>query len=341
VKSGSKPGARRGGKRFLFTRRWAERRTTKFLLQRFGPIANLAMFRILKFLGYLLGGVLVLAATAASAAYVASNARLKKTFAVTPRPVAIPTDAVALARGKHLAETRGCNDCHGKDYAGNRVVDDGAMGRVHAPNLTGGNGGRVGTFKDEDWVRAIRHGVGPDQLGLLIMPSEEYAHFNDDDLGALIAFLKTVPAVDRERVPTSLGPVSRMLLATGKMKLGAEVIDHPNVKPVVIASGATVEYGRYVAASCMGCHGPNFSGGKIESGPPNWPQAANLTPHADGRLTKWSEAEFMQTLRTAKRPDGTELDPVMPRVFGQLNEVEMKALWAFFKTLPAASTGVR
>lgn len=299
------------------------------------------MFRVLKFLGFLLGGVLVLAVIAASAAYIASNARLKKTFAVSPRAVAIPTDAAALARGKHLAETRGCNDCHGKDYAGNRVIDDGAMGRLHAPNLTRGHGGRIGTFKDEDWVRAIRHGVGPDRLGLLIMPSEEYSHFNDEDLGAIIAYLKTVPPVDRVRVPTSLGPVSRMLLATGKMKLGAEVIDHPNVKPAYIAPGVTAEYGRYVAASCMGCHGPNFSGGKIEAGPPDWPKAANLTPHGDGRLAKWNEADFIQTLRTAKRPDGTDLHPVMPRVFGQLNDVEMKALWAFFKTLPAASTGVR
>jgi cytochrome c553 len=91
----------------------------------------------------------------------------------------------------------------------------------------------------------------------------------------------------------------------------------------------------------MGCHGPNFSGGKIDIGPPSWPLAANLTPHADGRLAKWTEGDFIQTLRTAKRPDGTELNPVMPRVFGQLSEVELKALWAFFKTVPAAATGVR
>jgi cytochrome c553 len=299
------------------------------------------MSRVLRFLAYIFGGVLVLALIAAGTILVTSNARLRKTYVVTPRPVAIPTDAVAIAKGKHLAETRGCNDCHGKDYAGNRVIDDGAMGRLHAPNLTRGKGGRIAAFKDEDWVRAIRHGVGPDQRGLFIMPSEEYAHFSDEDLGALIAFLKTLPAVDRERVPTSLGPISRLLLATGKMKLGAEVIAHANLNPKSVPPAVTAEYGRYVAASCMGCHGPNFSGGKIEVGPPNWPLAANLTPHVDGRLAKWTEADFIQTLRTAKRPDGTELNPVMPRVFGQLNEVEMKALWAFFKTLPAAATGVR
>lgn len=299
------------------------------------------MSLFLKIVGYIFGGLVVVLAIAATIILFSSNSRLKKTFVVTPRPVAIPSGAVALARGLYLAQTRGCNDCHGKDFGGNKVIEDGAMGRLHAPNLTRGNGGRVASFKDEDWVRSIRHGVGPDQLGLFIMPSEEYAHLSDDDLGALIAYLKTVPAVDRERPATSLGPVSRVLLATGKMKLAAEVIDHPNVRPPSIAPAITADYGRYVAASCTGCHGPNFSGGKIEVGPPSWPQAANLTPHESGRLSKWSEADFINTVRTAKRPDGTEVDPVMPRAFGQMDDTELKALWAFFKSAPAVATGVR
>ena len=299
------------------------------------------MSRVLKILGYGIGGLLVVLAVAATIVYFSSNSRLSKTYAVSARPVAIPAGAAALARGKHLAMTRGCNDCHGKDFAGNKVIEDGAMGRLHAPNLTRGKGGRVASFSDEDWIRSIRHGVGPDKRGLFIMPAEEYQHFSDDDLGALIAFLKTLPAIDRERVPTSLGPVSRVLLATGKMKLAAETIDHPNVRPASIAPAINAEYGRYVAASCTGCHGTNFSGGKIEVGPPNWPHSANLTPHPDSRLGKWTEAEFIKTLRTAKRPDGSELNPVMPRVFGEMDDVELKALWAYFKTLPPVATGIR
>ena len=306
-----------------------------------GSHANFIMRRFLKILGYAIAGLVILIGIAATAVYSVSDSRMKKTYAVTPRPVAVPTDAVAVAHGKHLAETRGCNDCHGKDYAGNLVIKDAAMGTLHGPNLTRGKGGRTATFKDEDWVRAIRHGVGPDQRGLFIMPSEEYAHFSDEDLGAIIAFLKTVPAVDRERVPTALGPVSRVLLATGKMQLAAEVIDHAKIKPAFVPPGVTVDYGRYVAASCIGCHGSNFSGGKIAVGPPNWPEAANLTPHGASRLAKWTEEDFLKVLRTAKRPDGSELNPMMPRVFGQMNDVELKALWMYFKTLPPMATGVR
>jgi cytochrome c553 len=119
------------------------------------------------------------------------------------------------------------------------------------------------------------------------------------------------------------------------------VIDHANVKPAVVTPAVTAEYGRYVAASCTGCHGENLSGGKIEVGPPDWPPAANLTPHAQGRISKWQEADFLKALRTAKRPDGSEINPVMPRAFGQLEEVELKAIWKYLQTLPAAATGVR
>mgnify|MGYP001553533064 CR=1 FL=1 len=299
------------------------------------------MSRFFKILGGFLLVVVVLAAGGYAAAYVSSNRALHKTYVVSPRPVAIPSGADVVVRGKHLAETRGCVDCHGKDLAGGKVIDDGAMGRLFGPNLTRGVGGRAANFGDEDWVRAIRHGVGPDKLGLFIMPSEEYSHLSDEDLGALVAYLKTLPAVNRDREPTSLGPVSRVLLATGKIKLSAETIDHAHVHPLSVPMGVTVEYGRYLSASCMGCHGPNFSGGKIDVGPPDWPLAANLTPHAEGHLSKWSEADFVKTLQTAKRPDGTELNPVMPRGFGQMNETELKALWAFFKSLPPVAQGTR
>jgi len=80
---------------------------------------------------------------------------------------------------------------------------------------------------------------------------------------------------------------------------------------------------------------PNYSGGKIAAGPPDWPHAANLTPDPAGHLVKWTEAEFINTLRTAKRPDGTELHAAMPRAFGQMTDMELKALWLFIKTVPA------
>ena len=270
-----------------------------------------------------------------------SNAKLSKTyeFAFTPGPVA--SGEAALAQGKHLAETRGCVDCHGKDFSGHTVMDNKPMGRVDGPNITHGKGGLPATFSDADWERAIRHGVGPDKRGLYLMPSTDYAQYSVEDMGALIAYLKSVPSVDHVTAPLELGPIARALLVFGKIKLSADEIDHEALKPLETAPGVTADYGHYVALSCTGCHGANYSGGKIASGPPDWPPAANLTPDPSGNLSKWSEADFINTLRTAKRPDGTMLHPAMPRAFGQMTDSELKALWLFMKTLPAAATGKR
>lgn len=299
------------------------------------------MKSVLKVLGYGAVTLVLIVAIALAAIYVGSNSKLQKKYVVHVQPVVVPTEAAAVARGKHLAETRGCVDCHGADLAGATVFDNPAMGRVDGSNLTRGAGGLPAGWSDVDFVRAIRHGVQPDGRGLFLMPSTDYATLSNADMGALIAYVKSVAPVDKPRGPVALGPVARGLLVAGKIKLAADEIDHANVRPAEVTPGVTVEYGRYLAVGCTGCHGPNFSGGKIAIGPPDWPPAANLTPHDTGRLAKWTEADFLTALRTGKRPDGSEIDPVMPRAFGKLDEGEMRALWRFFKTLPPVATGVR
>lgn len=298
------------------------------------------MARILKFAGYAVAAVGLVFVIALAALYAASGAKLGKTYTVAVKAVAVPSDAAAIARGHHIAQTRGCMDCHGADLGGNKVIENSAMGRLYGSNLTKGRGSKTAAFSDDDWVRAICHGVGQDGHPLILMPAE-YARFTDDDLGSLLAYIRTVPAVDRESVPIKVGPVARGLIVAGKFKLAAAEIDHANLRPDTVKPGVTMEYGRYLAAGCTDCHGPNFTGGKIDIGPPDWPLPANLTPHASGRLAKWSEADFLKAMRSASRPDGSEISAVMPRNFGLMNDVELKALWVYLQTLPPIQTGAR
>lgn len=295
--------------------------------------------KVVKLLGYTLAGFAVLLIVAVGCVYFVSSAKLTKKFTVSVEPVKVSTDESAIARGRHIAQTRGCMECHGHDLAGATVFDNGAMGRVDGPNLTRGRGGAGGSFSDLDFVRAIRHGVAPDGRGLFLMPSTDYSTFTNRDMGDLIAYVKSVPPVDKPSGPVSLGPVARILLAVGQIKLAADVIDHAHVQPAVVEPAVSVAYGRYLATGCTGCHGDNFSGGKIKIGPPDWPPAANLTPAPGGRFAKWSESDFIQALRTAKRPDGSTINAVMPRAFAQLDDLELRALYKFLKTLPAAATG--
>lgn len=297
--------------------------------------------KVLKWIGYGFAGLLVLLAAAATAVTLASNRKLARQFVVSAAAAKIPTDTSAIRLGEHLTKVRGCRDCHGADLGGAKVIDDGAMGKIYGTNLTRGRGGLPATWRDEDFVRAIRHGVGPDGRGLFLMPSHEYSSLTTEDFGAIVAYIKSVPPVDRDRVAIQLGPVARVLTALGKIQLAAEQINHAEVKPAVVVPGISAEYGRYLANGCIGCHGPNLSGGKIDIGPPDWPLAANLTPHPATGFSKWSEADFLRAMRERRRPDGSEINPVMPAVFGQMTDVELKALWAYLRTLQPFPTGGR
>ena len=297
------------------------------------------MKKILKVLGYAVAAVVAVIVIAIASVYAVSSAKLHKKYRVTVQAPTVPEGAEAIARGRHIALTRGCFECHGTDLGGATVFDNPAMGRADGPNITRGTGGLPAGWSDVDFERAIRHGVMPDGRGLFLMPSADFATMSRADMGALIAYLKSVPPVNKPSGPVSPGPVARALMLAGKIKLAAEVIDHAHLEPADVTPGVTVEYGKYLAVGCTGCHGPNFSGGKIDIGPPDWPPAANLTPRGD--LAKWTEADFMAALRTGKKPDGIELSQVMPRTFGNLNDMEIKALWAFLKTLPPVVTGAR
>jgi mono/diheme cytochrome c family protein len=289
----------------------------------------------------LFAGVAVLLALLFCAVYWRSEARIHRIYHLDVARPTLPTDAAALEAGHHVAATRGCLVCHGPDLGGATIIDDPAMGRISGPNLTRGRGGLPAGYADEDFERAIRHGVAADGHGLFLMPSADFAHFTESDMADLIAYVKSAPPVDRDSVPLRIGPVSRALLLAGKIRLAADVIDHATLRPDVVEPGPTAAYGRYLAVSCTGCHRDNFSGGKIAAGPPGWPPAANLTPDPSGQLAHWTEANFIAALRTGRRPDGAQIDPVMPRAFGQMTDTELKAIWSFLGTLQPVPTGTR
>ncbi|RYD84650.1 MAG: cytochrome c, partial [Verrucomicrobiaceae bacterium] len=289
----------------------------KRCMRKFGKVLLVTVLVLLSVAFVFVGGV-----------YALSARRLNRHHTVLAVPVGIPEGQGSVARGAHLVATRGCADCHGADLGGAKVVENPAIGRMHGPNLTKGAGGVTANYQEEDWVRSIRHGINPKGWPLVLMPSHEYAEMSDQDFADLIAYLKSVPPVDRETVPVSVGPVARLLILTGEMRLAAEVIDHTGLRPSTVQPGVTPEYGRYLAAGCTGCHGPNYSGGKIAGGPPEWPAASNLTAGEMGAMKNWTESDFMTALKTGHRPNGTEINPVMPRAFGKMTEEEMKALWS-------------
>lgn len=210
------------------------------------------------------------------------------------------------------------------------------------PNLTPGAGGVGAINTDEDWVRAIRHGVGHDGRGLVLMPSGVFYYLSDEDLGALIAYLKSLPPVDNELPETSLGPLGRVMLTLGQLPPELAVpnvisIDHDGPRPVAPEPGVTVEYGEYLANTCTVCHGSNLNGQTLREGPTVY-VALNLT--RGGEMVGWSEEQFITTMRTGITPGGKQLIDFMPwKYIGQMTDDELKAVWMYLQSLPALPQG--
>ncbi len=304
----------------------------EFSLRAPSTARTLAMSSFLRWTVRLFAGLLLLFLLAAVSLYAASAYRLHQTYDVSVQNVPIPTDSAAIARGRHIAVTRGCGDCHGPRLGGSTAVSDPMIGSLHAPNLTPGGVG--GTYSDADWIRAIRHGIAPNGSPLVFMPSFEYYYLSDEDLGALIAYLKQLPPIEKNMVAPKLGPMGRAMVVAGRgnFRLSAARIDHDAPRPTAPPRGPTAAYGEYLAYSCVGCHGSELTGGPISGAPPSWPPAANITPHADG-IGAWTKADFFRAMRKQQRPDGSRIDPVMPADMGKLTDQELTALWKYLQTV--------
>jgi cytochrome c553 len=298
---------------------------------------------ILRVPGFVLAGLMLVLVLAAVAVYTVSENKLNRTVSVPNETVAVPTDTATIQRGQHLAAAVAtCIDCHAPTLGGKVFVDDPALGRIVAPNLTRGRGGVGTAFSDADFVRAIRHGVDSGGRPLLLMPSDDYSHFSDADLGAIIAYIRALPPVDNVLPSNELRPLGRVLFATGQLSLQpSDDIDHLAPRGPAPQAGVTAAYGQYLTnnAGCPSCHGPGLSGGKIPQAPPDTILAANITTAG---LGTWSEADFIKAMRTGARPDGRILNTFMPwPYYAQMTDDELKAIWRFLQAVPPRATGTR
>jgi cytochrome c553 len=286
--------------------------------------------RWLRWTGRLLAGLVLLIVLAIAVIYAVSSLAARRTYDFPDSPVRAATDSASLAWGRHLVEAIGkCQDCHDGDLAGKMMVDEPAFGRLAASNLTRGRGG-IADYTDADLERAIRHGVGRDRRPLVFMPSEAYGALTDEDLAALMGYLRTFPPVDREHPEPRIGPVARTLYVMGNLPLLPVEITSHDAPRAPRTPGVTVEYGEYLATigGCRSCHGQRLAGDAN-------PDAPNLTV---GSLGKWTEEDFFRALREGQRPDGSVIDPEkMPWVrSGLMTDDEIRAVWTYMRSLPAA-----
>ena len=288
------------------------------------------------------------------------------------RPAAdiqVELTAENIERGRYLAvNVLQCVDCHSERdwnfYGGPPVEPIGAgracmtretiaagvnagqerfPGRLCIRNITPDEETGLGSWTDGEIIRAVREGVNKDGKGLFpIMPYFIYRNVADDDIQAVVAWLRSMPPVRSVRPERQIDFPMNMLV-----QLWPEPFDSPAHAP---ERSDSVAYGRYLAtvARCEFCHTPKdpqsmkgFEGREFAGGMPFFLNGRtmytmNLTPHESG-LGSWTKEQFVQLFKS--RVARVETDPTANTLmnwnaFGAMSDADLGALYDFFMTLP-------
>jgi len=279
-----------------------------------------------------------------------------KSFDAPYPDITASSDPVLIERGKYLAYGPShCASCH---VPMDKIpeVDNGlqiplsggweeafpGFGTFRAPNLTPDPETGIGKLTDAQLARTIRYGVKSD--GHLLAPFMEFQEMSDEDLTAVISFLRSQEPVKHTVDPSELGFVAKALVTFGLMQPKGP----KNTPPKSLSRDSTVAYGKYIAnniGNCRGCHikmddqgrqlGADFAGGGIFL-----PGALsegfafispNLTPDkATGIMAAWDEAFFIDRFRGGRLHKGS---PMPWGLYSRMDEVDLKALYRYLHSL--------
>jgi mono/diheme cytochrome c family protein len=296
------------------------------------------------------------AATLVAALFISIQVRWRRTFDAPLPALRASTDSAVIARGKYLAYGPAtCAYCHvpksewprldaGEmpELAGNHVFVV-PFGTIYSANLTPDDETGIGRRTDAELARILRHGVRAD--GRAAMPFMEYQQMSDEDLVAVLSFLRAQPPV-RNPVPEhELNLLGRVLMAFLIRPVGpasAPAAGSPVEAP-------TVERGSYLANSlsgCAGCHterdmrsgaftGPPFAGGSrmdIADDPDHVFVTPNLTRDVEtGVMAQWSEDAFVARFRQGATVEGT----IMPwGAYARMSDDDLRAVYRYLRSLP-------
>lgn len=277
--------------------------------------------------------------------------RSRRTFEAPYPEIAASRDPKVIARGKYIVYGAAhCVNCHTPNSETELVKAGGTpplrgghkfqgpFGTIMSANLTPDDETGIGRYSDREIARVLRYGVLPD--GRAALPFMEAHDLSDEDLTAVISFLRSQPPVRNEFVRRDLNLVGKAILAFAIKPIGPSGPVRKHSPPE-----GTDESGEYLAtsvASCQSCHtkrnlltgafeAPRFSGGmtfpldehRILVTP-------NLTPAKAGRITSWSEEQFVGRFGVGMGIQGTH----MPwRQYQSMTETDVRAIYRYLQSL--------
>jgi len=272
-----------------------------------------------------------------------------------------------IERGKYLAtHVALCIECHsdhdmtkysgpiipGTEGGGGFVFDQklGMPGVLYGRNITPDSATGIGTWTDDEILRAMTHGINKNGDTLFpLMPYHNYSRLAKDDLLAIIAYIKTLTPIERADVPKKLMITPSMFGPLPQNTLDQNKRPDPSDK---------VKYGEYLVtmASCGDCHtpmtqqGPDFS--KMFAGGFHFKSdfvnvtTANITPDTATGIGSWTEEAFLAKFKAnveaaEKKVNPGKMNTEMPwAAYGKMKEEDLKAIYAFLRTVKPISNKV-
>jgi len=257
-------------------------------------------------------------------------------YKLQARHAPVPDIKVAISseqfhRG-HTIAAGFCDACHSSagTLTGGRNLGEHLpmpIGRFIAANLT--PAGQLSRWSDGEIFRAIRNSVGADGHRLVIMSLTNAGKLSDDDIHALVAYIRSVPAAGQQTPipPDQPNPLGLVVMGAGLLPAGNPVFTGAITAP---PKAATAEFGEYILSyqDCRTCHGAILLGGVPGQFGPLGPSLAVVN--------NWKPEEFIATLRSGTDPSGHEIDgAVMPwRTLGKMDDEELGAIYAYLRDLP-------
>lgn len=265
-------------------------------------------------------GVLLLLLVVAGVVYALSELVMDRTYedeVALDADFTVPADSASVAEGERLARIHGCyNGCHGEQAEGSLFIDSFVFGTMKAPDLTRA----VHSLSDAELERVIRHGIRKDGGTVYVMPSPSFYYMSDEDLGDILAFLRSLPRTDGPEVTFRPGPLARVLIGFEQFEPAAVAIDHDAPRFPTGEDADPITRGRHLATTaCTECHGMDLEG---SDGPPGTTPSLRI-------VASYSPDEFRTLMRTGTPRDGRDLrlmDDMSRKRFSNFTDDEVDAL---------------
>jgi mono/diheme cytochrome c family protein len=259
-----------------------------------------------------------------------------------------------VAKGQYIFALAGGCACHtdpkGTPHAGGRAFPV-PFGTVYSTNITPDKETGLGTWTDRQIHDAMVKGIRRDGSRILpVMPYERYSGMAQDDMKALIAFLRTLkPVTKATPALKSWAPMARSIGTPLFLKVFGNFANSPAQAP---QSG--IERGRYLVdhvALCGDCHTPRNSigvpnrsrylagaGKKIG---PLGNAMPNITPDKETGIGEWKREDIVELLIFGTKPDLDNAQGLMAEViqgtplgYKDMKKEDALAIADYLKSIP-------